>query len=116
MRGNVIKFRAGETILSSPRPVVFIISAKHRRRICEGCFKILSDSGREESILTCSKCGLFAFCSRECAKNCDKVHSRECEVMRGAGDLRFFIDDRVRGGIQHQCLNELFELYQILKI
>ena len=102
MRGSVVKFRAGETILTSPRPVVFVISAKHRRRICEGCFKILSDSGRE-SILTCSKCGLVAFCSRECAKICEEAHSPECCVLRGAGDLRYFIDDRVRGGIQRRC-------------
>ena len=101
MRGSVVKFRAGETILTSASPVVFVISAKHRRRICETCFKILSDSVKKEVLTsTCSKCGLVAFCSRECAKNCDEAHSRECGVLLGAGDLRFFIDDRVRGGIQ----------------
>ena len=40
MRENLVRFRAGDTILSSPSPVVHVISAKHRQKICEGCFKM----------------------------------------------------------------------------
>ena len=54
----------------------------------------LADSAA--GISSCSKCGLVTLCSKECFKKCEEEHSRECAVLRHMGDLRFFIDDRVR--------------------